>query len=93
MRSSVTHSCGVDRCGERMLVIKECKPSAVRSNLSDHEGLDLASVWDMRADAEVDHGATAVDRGGSPVGDFGLDEVFLVLVILHEDTISPSTSL
>lgn len=42
----------------------------------------------MRADAKIDHGSTTVDRGGGTIGDFGLDEVFLVLVVLHRLTVS-----
>jgi hypothetical protein len=36
----------------------------------------------MRASAKVDHGSAAVDSGGCAVGDLGVDEILLVLVVL-----------
>lgn len=42
----------------------------------------------MRANAKIDHRSAAVDRGRGTIGDFGLDEVLLVLVILHVLTVS-----
>ena len=51
--------------------------------LGDHEGLDLASVGNMGADAQVHHRSAAVDGGGGAIGDFGLDDVLLVLVVLY----------
>ena len=50
--------------------------------LCDHEGLDLASVWNMGANAQVHHRSAAVDGGGGAIGDFSLDDVLLVLVVL-----------
>jgi len=49
----------------------------------DHECLDFSGVGDMRADAEINHGATAVDSRGGAVGDLGFDEVLLVLVVVE----------
>ena len=64
-----------------------CKPVFLTikrvAHLSDHERLDLARVRDVRADAQVDHGATAVDRGRLAVGDLRLDQVLLILVVLY----------
>ena len=53
-----------------------------RADLGDHERLDLASVGNMRADAEVDHGTATVDGGGGAVGNFRLDEILLEFVVL-----------
>ena len=39
-------------------------------------------MGNMRVDAEVDQGTAAVYSGGSTIGNVGLDNVFLVLVIL-----------
>jgi len=36
----------------------------------------------MRTDAQVDHGPTAVYRGGRAVGYFGLNDVLLIFVVL-----------
>ena len=52
--------------------------------LCDHERLDLTRMRDMRADAQVDHRATAVHRRRFAVGDLRLDKVLLVLVVLHK---------
>lgn len=49
----------------------------------NHEGLDTAGMRDMRSDAKVDHGTTAIDGGGGAIGDFSLDEVLLVFVVLR----------
>lgn len=51
----------------------------------DHECLDFTGVRDMRTDAQVDHGTAAVDGGGCTIGDFGVDEVLLVFVVLEVD--------
>ena len=48
----------------------------------DHEGLDLARMWDVGTNTQVDHGATAIDGGGSTIRDLGLDEMLLVFVVL-----------
>jgi len=50
--------------------------------LGDHEGFDFASVGNVWANAEVDHRTAAVYGGGGTVWNFGLDEVFLVFVVL-----------
>lgn len=58
------------------------------TNLGDHESLDLSGVRNMRADAKIDHGTTTVDRGGGTIGNFGLDEVLLVFVVLQRLIVS-----
>lgn len=50
--------------------------------LHDGESLDSASVGDMRSTAQIDQGPAAIDSGGGTVGDLGLDQVDLVLVVL-----------
>ena len=57
-------------------------PKSPNAHLGDHEGLDLAGVRDVRAHTQVDHRSTAVHRRRRAVRDFGLDEVFLVFVVL-----------
>lgn len=54
----------------------------LRTHLGDHEGLDLARMWDVGADTQIDHGATAINRGGSAVRYLGLDDILLVFVVL-----------
>ena len=55
----------------------------MQADLGDHESLDFSGVWDMRTNTEVDHRAASVNRGRSTIGDFSLDEIFLVLVVLQ----------
>ena len=52
------------------------------ADLGDHERLDFAGMRDMWADTEIDHGAATVYGGGGAVGDLGVDELHLVLVVL-----------
>jgi hypothetical protein len=49
------------------------------SYLREHHRLDHTGVWNVRAGAQVNHGSAAV-RGGSAIGDLGLNEKSLVLV-------------
>ena len=37
----------------------------------------------MRANAKINHRTTAVNGSRSAIGNFGLDEIFLVLVVLR----------
>ena len=55
---------------------------SVRAHLRDHECLDLAGMGDMGADTKVYHRPAAVYGGGGSVGNLGLDDIFLVLVVL-----------
>lgn len=54
----------------------------VPADLGDHERLDLAGMRNMRPDTQIDHWPATVHGGGGPVGNLGLDEVFLILVVL-----------
>lgn len=56
--------------------------SHLRAYLGHHERLDLASVWDVRAHAEIDHRTAAVHCRLPAVGNLRLDQVLFVLVIL-----------
>ena len=58
-------------------------------HLCDHEGLDLAGVRDMGTNTEVDHGTTSVDSGGGTIGNFGLDDLPLVFVVLIRSSQTP----
>ena len=53
------------------------------SYLREHHRLDHTGVGNVRAGAQVNHGSAAVDRGGSAIGDLGLNEKSLVLVVLQ----------
>ena len=50
--------------------------------LVDALGFDAVGVGDVRAEAEVDEGAAAVDGRASAVGDFFVDEVGLEVAVL-----------
>jgi hypothetical protein len=52
-------------------------------DLHDGKGFDAACMGDMRACAEIDERATAVDGGASAVGDFVFDEVHFVFAVLE----------
>jgi hypothetical protein len=39
-------------------------------------------MWDVRTEAQIDHGATAIDGGRGTVRDLALDNVLLVFVVL-----------
>ena len=68
------------------------------TNFGDHEGLNLARMWDMGANTQVDHGATAIDCGGGTIRDLGFNEVLLVFVVLkgwrqnHRFTVGESSA-
>ena len=50
--------------------------------LCNHECLDLSGVWDMWADTQIDHRTTSVDSGGGAIGNFRLNDVLLVFIVL-----------
>lgn len=54
------------------------------TDLEDGEGLDATGVRDVRATAEIDHRATAVDGRRRAIGDHLIDEVDLVGVVLRD---------
>lgn len=54
-----------------------------RRRLEDAHGLDTASVRDVRPNAKVNHGSTAVYRRRGAVWDLRLNDVLLVLVVLE----------
>ena len=53
------------------------------ADLCDHERLDLTGVRDMRANAKVHHRAASVDSGGGAIGNFRLNDVLLVFIVLQ----------
>lgn len=59
-----------------------CTTPRVGTCLHDGKGLDSASVGDMGSTAQIDQGSATVDGGGGTIGDLGLDQVNLVLVVL-----------
>jgi hypothetical protein len=54
-----------------------------QGHLRDHERFDLARVRDMRADTEIDHGATSVHRRRRSIRYLRCDEVLFVFIVLH----------
>lgn len=52
------------------------------TNLGDHSSLDPSRIRNVWAHAEIDHWSAAIDRRAGSVGDFGVDEVDFVLVVL-----------
>ena len=54
----------------------------IHTDLRHHEGLDTIGIGNMWPNTEIDHRATTIDSRGSTIGDFCLDDVFLVFVIL-----------
>jgi hypothetical protein len=55
----------------------------MHANLGDHERLDFSSVGDVRSNAQIDHRSTTVNSRRRAVGNFSLNEVSLVFIILH----------
>ena len=53
-------------------------------DLGDHECLNFSSMRDVGSDTEIDHRATAIDRGSAAIRNFRLNEVLLVFIILLE---------
>ena len=43
----------------------------------------------MGTNTEVDHGTTSVDSGGGTIGNFGLDDLPLVFVVLIRSSQTP----
>ena len=62
------------------LALKRIKHDS--ADLGDHERLDLASMRNVRPDTQINHWPTTVNGGRRTIGNLGLDEVFLVLVVL-----------
>ena len=58
-----------------------------RTHLGDHERLDSSGMRNVRTNAEIDHRAATIDSGGCAIWNLGLDEVLLVLVVLHRGQI------
>lgn len=64
------------------------KTCAGPTYLGDHESLNFPGMWDVRANAEIDHWSTPIHSRGGTVWDLGLDELFLVLVVLIAQLLS-----
>jgi len=69
--------------------LHSCPASHLRTHFGDHESLDLARMWDVGTDTQVDHGTAAIDSGRGTVGDLGLNDVLLVFVVLREPMSEP----
>lgn len=55
----------------------------MHANLGDHERLDFSSVGDVRSNAQIDHRSTTVNSRRRAIGNFSLNEVSLVFIILQ----------
>jgi hypothetical protein len=55
----------------------------MHANLGDHECLDFSSVGDVRANTQIDHRSTTVNSRRRAIGNFSLNEVSLVFIILQ----------
>jgi hypothetical protein len=53
------------------------------TNLGDHERLDFSSVGYVGPNAEVDHGSATVYSRRRPIGNFSLNKISLVFIILQ----------
>jgi hypothetical protein len=64
-------------------IIREGNRDLMHANLGDHERLDFASVGDVRSNAQIDHRSTTVNSRRRAIGNFSLNEVSLVFIILQ----------
>jgi hypothetical protein len=55
----------------------------MHANLGNHERLDFSSVRDVRSNAQIYHRSTTVNSRRRAIGNFGLNEVSLVFIILQ----------
>jgi len=55
----------------------------MHANLGDHECLDFSSVGDVRSNAQIDHRSTTVNSRRRAIGNFSLNEVSLVFIVLQ----------
>jgi hypothetical protein len=55
----------------------------MHANLGDHERLDFSSVGDVRSNAQIDHGSATINSRRCAIGNFSLNEVSLVFIILQ----------
>jgi hypothetical protein len=53
------------------------------ADLGDHESFDLAGVWDMGTNAQVDHWPATVDSGGRTIGNLRFNKILFVFVVLR----------
>lgn len=54
------------------------------THLRHHESLNTIGARDMRTNAKIYHRATTIDRRGSSIRDFRLNNVFFVFIVLIE---------
>lgn len=52
-------------------------------NLGDHERLDFSSVGYVRSNAQIDHRSTTVNSRRRAIGNFSLNEISLIFIILQ----------
>ena len=64
-------------------MIQQQNEYLTHANLSDHERLDFSSVGDVRSNAQVDHGSATVYSRRRPIGNFSLNKISLVFIILQ----------
>jgi len=57
----------------RSVIKMSSKSGRVITYFGYHESFDFASVRDMRSNAEIHHGSTAVNSSGTTIWNFRLD--------------------
>lgn len=62
---------------------REWNRGSMNANLGDHERLNLPSVRDVGSNAQIDHRSTTVNSRRRAIGNFSLNEVSLVFIILQ----------
>jgi hypothetical protein len=55
----------------------------MHADLSNHERLDFSGMGDVRSNAQIDHRSATVNSRSRAIGNFSLDEVFLVFIVLQ----------
>ena len=55
----------------------------MRTNFGDHERLDFSGVGDVGTNTQVDHGSATVYGCSRPIGNFGLNKIPFVFIILQ----------
>ena len=57
-------------------------------HLRNHESFDFSCVGNVRANAKIDHRPAAIYCSGGAIGDFGLDQILLIFVVLPGNEIN-----
>ena len=61
-------------------------------HLCNHESFDFSCMGNVRANAKIDHGPAAIYCSGGAIGDFGLNQILLIFVVLLGNEIDEEVS-